>query len=182
MTIDEIISKIRRKGDIRLGPADRLQIRKCSRELKQLVRMNEYAVKAILKDERAARRCEASGRDPRWWAADDASRPEPGDPDVVYPACTCHEFPFPHLRHADGSGPGSTHVLNLYDPCQSHGSAGAGWGHQEGAREWRRASTTDRKPAVSVFTEQPYPPLCGIQAWGETPTELLPGDEREEVE
>jgi len=74
----ELVLKIRRKGDIRLGPADRIQVKRCPAELKQLARMNEYALRAILKEERAARRWEASGRNPRWWTNND-SRPEPDD-------------------------------------------------------------------------------------------------------
>ena len=73
MTVGQIISKIRRKGDIRLGPRDRIQTRKCSAELRQLVRLNEYAVKATLREELASRKWEASGHDPRWWEMDNWS-------------------------------------------------------------------------------------------------------------
>ena len=41
---------------------------------------------------------------------------------VVYPPCTCDEKPHPHLRHRDGTGPGSGRALAPYDHRQAHRS------------------------------------------------------------
>ena len=43
---------------------------------------------------------------------------------VVYldTACTCDEKPFPHFRHADGTGPGNGRRLEPTNPRQAHGS------------------------------------------------------------
>jgi len=44
----------------------------------------------------------------------------PDDPAIAFPACTCSEKPYPHWRHADGTGPGSGRQLDPYD--QAHRS------------------------------------------------------------
>jgi ribosomal protein L37AE/L43A len=47
--------------------------------------------------------------------------------------CTCDEKPFPHFRHADGTGPGSGRGLEPENPRQAHGR--------------RRANATTPRPS-----------------------------------
>jgi hypothetical protein len=70
MKASAIVSKIRRTGDIRLGPGDRIQTKKCSPDLRELVRQSECLVGAWLREERASKKWEASGRNPEWWRTD----------------------------------------------------------------------------------------------------------------
>jgi len=67
MNASTIVRRIRRNGDIRLGPGDKIQTRKCSENLRELVRQSEYLVGAWLREERACKKWEASGRNPEWW-------------------------------------------------------------------------------------------------------------------
>src|SRR5262249_43173758 len=46
----------------------------------------------------------------------------PNDPNAMYLACTCSARLYPHLRHRDGSGPGSGRKLDHYDRRQAHWS------------------------------------------------------------
>jgi len=41
-------------------------------------------------------------------------------PVEILGACTCDEKPYPHLRHRDGTGPGSGRALDPYDRRQAH--------------------------------------------------------------
>ena len=67
LNASSIVRKIRRTGDIRLGPGDKIQTKKCPAELRELARKNEYLVRAWLREEIASKKWEASGRNPDWW-------------------------------------------------------------------------------------------------------------------
>jgi hypothetical protein len=67
MKTSTIVRRIRRNGDIRLGPGDKIQTRKCPQDLRELVRQSEYLVGAWLREERASRKWEASDRNSDWW-------------------------------------------------------------------------------------------------------------------
>jgi len=101
LSASKLIAKIRRSGgDIRIGHEGQIQFKNCSPRLKELVRRERYCVLAFLREERATKAWEASGRDPNWWRAYCPTYAIP-----VASACTCSEFSFPHVHKDTGPAP-----------------------------------------------------------------------------
>lgn len=99
MTSYNLIQLIRRRGgDIRLGSNGQIQIRNCPEKLKPAIQKHKLFVVAWLKEERASKYWEASGKDPQWW------RSYPFSHELVSPCCTCPTYAFPHI-HSDYGPP-----------------------------------------------------------------------------
>jgi hypothetical protein len=68
MTSYELIQRLRRQGgDIRLGPEGKLQTKNCPKNLKRAISRSKPRLIAWLREERASKAWEASGRNPSWW-------------------------------------------------------------------------------------------------------------------
>lgn len=108
MKASTLIARIRSAGGaIRLHPKDddrvqvmpgRLKAKKWT-GLKKQLRENRYLVIACLREERASRHWEQSGRAPGWW------RTYPFSRIVVPPACRCNALPYPHPHEGPGPAP-----------------------------------------------------------------------------
>lgn len=98
MTSYELIRSLRRQGgDIRLGTEGQLEVRDCPEKLKPAISRAKPRLTAWLRDLRASKEWEASGRNPDWW------RDYPYSTEPFGPTCTCREYPYHHI-HSD-SGP-----------------------------------------------------------------------------
>jgi hypothetical protein len=113
----KLLAKIRSwGGDVRLDPEDdgRIQMRRGRAPLnrwkvsKRTLVTNKYLVVATLKEERASRAWEGSGRSLGWWRTYPYSRTE------LTPACTCDALPCTHNH--EGPGPAANVV---FDPGET---------------------------------------------------------------
>ncbi len=95
MTATELLNRIRDAGGkVEINSKGKVAACGVPTELKGLLRRYGGAVKAVLREERAARAWEASGHDPGWWRTYQSDAPI----EVEIP-CTCDEKPYPHGHH-----------------------------------------------------------------------------------
>jgi len=106
MTVTGLILHIRAHGGgVKLGEGGRIEIKSGKIEprawtaLKRRLLVNKESVLSVLREERASRYWEASGRDRSW------HRSYPYSGTLVSPSCECKERQYPHVHLDRGPDP-----------------------------------------------------------------------------